>query len=193
MQVLIDGAQAIAHQVVDMQDLQPDFYCFSGHKMYGPTGIGVCYAADSVIDDMHPISFGGDMIETVKKEGTTFTQPPLKFEAGTPPIVEAIGLHAAIKYIESIGRDAIQHHENELTAHALDQLNALDWITLIGQLPNRSSAISFNVNGIHPHDLGTILDNDNVAIRVGHHCAQPTMARFKCPQQPECHLGYTIK
>lgn len=187
--LLIDGAQAIAHQAVDMQALAPDFYCFSGHKMYGPSGIGICYASDAVIDEMQPISFGGDMIETVKKEGTTFTQPPLKFEAGTPPIVEAIGLHAAIDYVSSIGLSDIQAHEDALTHHALSELSGIDWVSVLGKAKHRSSTISFNVDGIHPHDLGTILDSDNIAVRVGHHCAQPTMTRFNVPATARVSFG----
>ncbi|MEK9727268.1 MAG: SufS family cysteine desulfurase [Candidatus Margulisiibacteriota bacterium] len=187
--VLIDGAQAIAHQKVNIQDLDPDFYCFSGHKMYGPTGIGICYASDSILEQMQPITFGGDMIETVKKEGTTFTQAPLKFEAGTPPIVEAIGLKSAINYIDEKNIDSIKIHEDNLTKIALKEMEKIDWISIIGSAQKRSSTISFNIDGIHPHDLGTILDTENIAIRVGHHCAQPTMKRFNVPATARVSFG----
>ncbi len=187
--ILLDGAQAIAHQTVSMIDLDPDFYCFSGHKMYGPTGIGICYASDRVLEEMQPISFGGDMIETVKKEGTTFTQAPLKFEAGTPPIVEAIGLKSAIDYITKLDRKNIKTHEDNLTKKALTEMKKIPWIKILGEAEERSSTISFNVDGIHPHDLGTILDTDNVAVRVGHHCAQPTMTRFNVPATARISFG----
>ncbi len=187
--ILLDGAQAIAHLTVDVSELDPDFYCFSGHKMYGPTGIGICYASDRILEEMQPIAFGGDMIETVKKEGTTFTEAPLKFEAGTPPIVEAIGLHSAINYINELGRESIKTHEDQLTTSALAEMKKIDWIEILGDAPDRSSTISFNVTGIHPHDLGTILDNDNVAVRVGHHCAQPAMTRFNVPATARISFG----
>ena len=187
--ILIDGAQAIAHEKVDLTLLDPDFYCFSGHKMYGPTGIGVCYASDRVIDKIKPITFGGDMIETVKKEGSTFTQAPLKFEAGTPPIVEAIGLGKSIEYIEEIGIDKLKELDHHLTQKTLSEFKKKQWIKLIGNAKNRSSSISFEVDGIHPHDIGSILDNENVAIRVGHHCAQPTMERFNVPATARVSFG----
>ncbi len=187
--ILLDGAQAIAHQTVNMIDLDPDFYCFSGHKMYGPTGIGICYASDRILEKMQPITFGGDMIETVKKEGTTFTQAPLKFEAGTPPIVEAIGLKSAIDYITKLDRKKIKTHEDNLTKTALTEMKKIPWIKILGEAEERSSTISFNVDGIHPHDLGTILDTDNVAVRVGHHCAQPTMTRFNVPATARISFG----
>ena len=187
--ILIDGAQAIAHEPIDIQALDPDVYCFSGHKMYGPTGIGVCYINDRIIEKVNPITFGGDMIHTVSKDQTTFTEAPLKFEAGTPPITEAIGLKAAVHFIESIGREKIKAHEEALTKTALKRFKELGFIQLIGDPEKRSSAISFNVDGIHPHDLGTILDTDNIAIRVGHHCAQPTMARFNVPATARVSFG----
>ncbi|MGA0241738.1 MAG: aminotransferase class V-fold PLP-dependent enzyme [Candidatus Marinamargulisbacteria bacterium] len=187
--ILIDGAQAIAHEPLDIQALDPDVYCFSGHKMYGPTGIGVCYISDRIIDQVQPVTFGGDMIESVSKEATTFTTAPLKFEAGTPPILEVIGLAVAIDYINDLGRTAIQAHETAVTQAALEALRELDFIELIGNPAHRSSAISFNVTGIHPHDLGTILDTDHVAIRVGHHCAQPAMRRFNVPATARASFG----
>jgi cysteine desulfurase / selenocysteine lyase len=191
---LIDGAQAVAHQSLDIQALDPDFYCFSGHKMYGPTGIGVLYASERVINAMQPITFGGDMIESVAKEGTTFAQPPLCFEAGTPPIVEAIGLHAAIEYIQRVGLDTIHNIESELTDIALEAFDNFGGLDIIGRAKNRSSAIAFNLRGVHAHDLGTVLDNEGVAVRVGHHCAQPTMARFNVPATARVSFGiYSTK
>ena len=186
---LIDGAQAVAHQSLDIQALDPDFYCFSGHKMYGPTGIGVLYASERVINAMQPITFGGDMIESVSKEGTTFAQPPLCFEAGTPPIVEAIGLHAAIEYIQHVGLDTIHNIESELTQIALKAFDDFGGLDIIGRAKVRSSAIAFNLRGVHAHDLGTVLDNEGVAVRVGHHCAQPTMARFNLPATARVSFG----
>ena len=176
--ILIDGAQAIAHETIDLVDLDPDFYCFSGHKMYGPTGIGICYINNRVIDDVKPVTFGGDMIELVSKERTTFTKAPLKFEAGTPAILEAIGIKTAIEYIENIGRESIKNYEKKLVKELITEFEKLDFIERIGRPSDQSSAVSFNVKGIHPHDLGTILDENNIAIRVGHHCAQPAMRRF---------------
>ncbi|MEC8677852.1 MAG: SufS family cysteine desulfurase [Candidatus Margulisiibacteriota bacterium] len=176
--ILIDGAQAIAHESIDLIDLDPDFYCFSGHKMYGPTGIGICYINNRVINDVKPVTFGGDMIELVSKERTTFTKAPLKFEAGTPAILEAIGLKTAIEFIENIGRESIKKYENDLVEELINEFDSLDFIERIGRPSEQSSAVSFNVTGIHPHDLGTILDENNIAVRVGHHCAQPAMRRF---------------
>ena len=187
--ILIDGAQAIAHEPLDMAKLDPDFYCFSGHKMYGPTGIGVCFINNRIIDQVKPIVFGGDMIELVSKEHTTFAKPPLRFEAGTPAITEAIGLGSAIDYIQSIGINNIKKHEDHLTTVALKELNTCQGITIYGQSKDRSSAISFNIDGIHPHDLGTILDTENIAIRVGHHCSQPTMKRFNVAATARASFG----
>tara|TARA_Y100001935_G_C17309740_1_gene514979 strand:- start:4052 stop:5248 length:1197 start_codon:yes stop_codon:yes gene_type:complete len=187
--ILIDGAQAIAHENVNVKALDPDFYCFSGHKMYGPTGIGVCYASDRVIELIRPMTFGGDMIETVKKEGSTFTDAPLKFEAGTPPIVEAIGLGKSIEYIQSIGIETLKKIDQDLTKKTITEFKKHSWIKLIGEPENRSSNISFEIEGIHPHDIGSILDNENIAIRVGHHCAQPTMERFKVPATARVSFG----
>ena len=187
--ILIDGAQAIAHEPLDMAKLDPDFYCFSGHKMYGPTGIGVCFINNRIIDQVKPIVFGGDMIELVSKEHTTFAKPPLRFEAGTPAITEAIGLGSAIDYIQSIDINNIKKHEDHLTTVALKELNTCQGITIYGQSKDRSSAISFNIDGIHPHDLGTILDTENIAIRVGHHCSQPTMKRFNVAATARASFG----
>ena len=187
---MIDGAQAIAHEKINITQLDPDFYCFSGHKMYGPTGIGICYISDRVIDDVNPITFGGDMIESVKKEGTTFTNAPLKFEAGTPPITEAIGLKKAIEYIETIGIDGLKKNDQKLTEITLNEFSKYDWIKVIGNAKKRSSAISFTLDNIHPHDIGSMLDNENIAIRVGHHCAQPTMIVLMYHQQHVYHLGH---
>ena len=187
--ILIDGAQAIAHIPINLTTLDPDFYCFSGHKMYGPTGIGVCYVSDRILPKLTPISFGGDMIESVKKEGSTYADAPLKFESGTPPITEAIGLKKAIEYIESIGIEALKKKDQELTYLTLDEFKAHDWIQVIGHAKKRSSAISFTLKNIHPHDIGSMLDNEDIAIRVGHHCAQPTMIRFNVSSTARVSFG----
>ena len=186
--ILIDGAQAIAHEKINITQLDPDFYCFSGHKMYGATGIGICYISDRVINDVNPITFGGDMIESVK-EGATFTNAPLKFEAGTPPITEAIGLRKAIEYIETIGIDGLKKNDQKLTEITLNEFEKYDWIKVIGNAKKRSSAISFTLDNIHPHDIGSMLDNENIAIRVGHHCAQPTMIRFNVSSTARVSFG----
>ena len=157
--------------------------------MYGPTGIGVCYMSDRVLNQTVPVIFGGDMIETVKKHDTTFAPAPLKFEAGTPPITEAIGLHAAIDYIETIGRHAIRDHEVDITNYALDRLSEIEGIEFLGTPTDRAAIVSFNMAGIHPHDLGTILDEDGVAVRVGHHCSQLTMTRFNVVASARASMG----
>ena len=179
--ILIDGAQAIAHQKVDVQDLDCDFYVFSGHKMYGPTGIGVLYGKYECLDQMTPFLTGGDMIELVAFDNTTFAEPPARFEAGTPPIVEIIGLGECIHYIQSIGFDIIQQIEMELHDYAYDQLKDFDGITILGQSNNKAAIISFIIDTVHPHDVGQFLDNEGVAVRVGHHCAQPLMTRYNVP------------
>lgn len=179
--VLIDGSQAMPHMKVDMQDLDADFYVFTGHKVFGPTGIGVLYAKREWLDKMPPYQGGGDMINRVTFEKTTYATGHSKFEAGTPPIVQAIGLGAAIDYINSIGFDAIAAHEQALLSYATEQLSKLNSVRIIGQAKHKAPIISFEMEGVHPHDIGTIVDQSGVAIRVGHHCAQPLMDFFDVP------------
>ncbi len=176
--VLVDGAQGAPHEKVDVQDLDCDFYCFSGHKIYGPTGIGVLYGKMKHLEAMDPYQFGGDMIETVTFEKTTYAKPPAKFEAGTPPIVETIGLGAALDYLEGIGYSEIHQHENELLQYATEKIKTIPGLRIIGTANQKASLISFVMQDIHPHDIGTVLDQLGIAVRAGHHCAQPLMRRF---------------
>jgi cysteine desulfurase/selenocysteine lyase len=179
--VLIDGAQAVPHQGVDLQALDCDFYAFSAHKMYGPTGVGVLVGRERMLEAMPPWQGGGDMILTVSFEKTTFNALPYKFEAGTPNISGVVGLAAAIDYIESLGIDAIHAHEQRLLTLATQQLERVPGLTIIGTAPDKASVISFTIEGVHPHDLGTILDAEGVAVRTGHHCAMPVMEFFDVP------------
>jgi cysteine desulfurase/selenocysteine lyase len=179
--ILIDGAQGLPHGKVDVQALDCDFYCFSGHKMYGPTGIGGLYGRKSLLDQMPPYQGGGEMIKEVSFKGTTFNELPYKFEAGTPSIADAIAMGAAIDYLDNIGWDAIEKQEHTLLQYATEQLIKEGGITIIGTAPHKASLISFLVDGIHPFDAGTILDQLGIAIRTGHHCAQPLMDRFGIP------------
>lgn len=176
--VLIDGAQAISHGPVDVGDLDCDFYTFSGHKVYGPDGIGVLWGRAELLNAMTPYQGGGDMIERVRFEGSTFRQIPERFEAGTPNISAAIALGVAFDYLESLGWDVIQAHEHSLLEHALERLSEVPGITLLGPEHDRAPVVSFALEGVHPHDTGTFLDGDGIAIRVGHHCAQPLMDRL---------------
>jgi cysteine desulfurase/selenocysteine lyase len=176
--VLIDGCQAVPHQAVDVQALDCDFYVFSGHKLYGPTGIGVLYGKAQLLQAMPPWQGGGDMIRSVTFERTEYNELPWKFEAGTPHIVGAVGLGAAIDYVQSIGYDAIGAYETALLAYALRELSQINSLRIIGQPRHRSGVISFALGEVHPHDIGTILDQDGICVRAGHHCAQPTMDRF---------------
>ncbi|HEY9379980.1 MAG TPA: cysteine desulfurase [Burkholderiales bacterium] len=179
--VLVDGAQAVAHQAVDVQALGCDFYAFSAHKLYGPTGIGALYARYDVLRAMPPWQGGGDMIRTVSFERSTWAEAPQRFEAGTPNIAGTIGLAAAIEYVESIGMERIAAHEQALLAHATEAVQGLPGVRLIGTAADKAGILSFMIDGIHPHDLGTILDVEGVAIRAGHHCAMPVMTRFGIP------------
>ncbi|MCK2096234.1 cysteine desulfurase [Thauera aromatica] len=179
--VLIDGAQAVAHQSVDVQAIGCDFYAFSGHKLYGPTGIGVLYGRAERLAAMPPWQGGGDMIRTVAFERSTFAEPPQRFEAGTPNIAGAIGLAAAIDYVDRVGLARIAAHEHALLAHASAALGDVPGVRLVGTARDKAGILSFLVDGIHPHDLGTILDAEGVAIRAGHHCAMPLMTRFGIP------------
>ena len=176
--VLIDGCQAVPHQAIDVQALDCDFYVFSGHKLYGPTGIGVLYGKAQLLQAMPPWQGGGDMIRSVTFERTEYNELPWKFEAGTPHIIGAIGLGAAIDYVQSIGYDVIGAHEDALLGYALRELSKINSVRIIGQPRHRSGVISFALGEVHPHDIGTILDQDGICVRAGHHCAQPTMDRF---------------
>ena len=176
--VLIDGAQAIAHQPVDVQALGCDFYAFSGHKMCGPTGIGVLYGRSEWLDRLPPFQGGGDMILTVSFEHTVYNELPYKFEAGTPHVAGAAGLGAAIEYLEAIGMGRIHAYEQRLLRYATDAIGSLPGVKIIGCAAHKASVVSFTVDGIHPHDLGTVLDHQGVAIRTGHHCAMPVMEFF---------------
>ena len=187
--VLIDGAQAVAHQSVDVRALDCDFYAFSGHKLYGPTGIGALYVRYDILKDMPPWQGGGDMIHTVSFEGSTYADVPQRFEAGTPNIAGVVGMAAAIEYVLDIGLDTIYAHEHALLAHATEQLSALPGIRLVGTAIEKAGILSFLVKGIHPHDLGTILDTEGVAIRAGHHCAMPLMTRLGIPGTARASLA----
>ncbi|MCG3165873.1 MAG: Cysteine desulfurase [Bacteroidia bacterium] len=179
--VLIDGAQAIHHEKVDVQYLNCDFYVFSAHKMYGPTGVGVLYGKEELLNAMPPYQGGGDMIKTVTFEKTTYNELPHKFEAGTPNIAGGIAFGAAIDYINSLGVENISAYEHELTSYALQQLNNVPGIKFIGKAKERASVISFLLDNIHPYDAGVILDKMGIAVRTGHHCTQPLMDRFRIP------------
>lgn len=175
---LIDGAQSVPHMPVDVQDLDADFYVFSGHKVYGPTGIGILYGKEDLLNAMPPYQGGGDMIQTVEFAKTTYNTLPLKFEAGTPMIAEVIGLGAAIDYMESIGLEAIHAYEQELLEHATAKIKAIEGISIIGEAAEKGAILTFKADDVHPLDLATLLDLQGIAIRTGHHCAQPVMRHF---------------
>jgi len=187
--VLLDGAQAVAHARVDVRDLGCDFYAFSGHKLYGPTGIGVLYGRSELLEAMPPWQGGGDMIASVTFEKTTYNTLPYKFEAGTPHIAGGIGLGAAIEYVNAVGLDAIAAYEAELLDYATRGVSSVPGVRLIGTARRKSGVVSFVVNGVHAHDVGTILDQEGVAIRTGHHCAQPVMERFGVPATARASLA----
>jgi cysteine desulfurase/selenocysteine lyase len=187
--VLIDGAQAVAHQPVDVQALDCDFYAFSGHKLYGPTGIGALYARFDVLDAMPPWQGGGDMIRTVSFERTTYAAVPQRFEAGTPNIAGVVGLSAAIDYVTELGLDQIARYEHDLLAQATRAVADIPGLRVIGTAAEKAGILSFVMDGIHPHDLGTILDTHGVAIRAGHHCAMPVMTRFGIPGTARASLA----
>ena len=188
--VLVDGAQAAPHLKVDVQDLDCDFYAFSGHKLCGPTGIGVLYGKAALLENMQPFKGGGDMILSVTFEKTTYAPIPAKFEAGTPPIGEAITLGAAIDYLTAIGIERIAAHETDLLDYATDQLNRMPGVRLIGTAEKKAAVLSFALDGVHPHDVGSLLNDDGVAIRTGHHCAQPVMQRFKVPATSRASFAF---
>jgi cysteine desulfurase/selenocysteine lyase len=179
--IIIDGAQSMAHQVIDVQDLDCDFYVFSGHKMYAPMGIGGLYGKMEWLEKMPPYQFGGEMVDTVSFEKTTFNKVPFKFEAGTPNVGAALGLETAVKFIQSIDRQEVEAYEDELLRYATEKLSGIEGIRFIGQAPKRNGLISFVIDGIHPYDLGTIIDKMGVAVRTGHHCAEPVMTFFDIP------------
>ena len=187
--VMIDGAQGVPHIHVDVRELDCDFYAFSGHKVYGPTGTGVLYGKESILEAMPPWQGGGDMILSVSFEKTTYNALPYKFEAGTPNIEGVIGLAAALDYVSSIGIDAIAVHEQDLLHYATRRLLAIDGLRIIGTAAEKASVISFVLEGVHPHDIGTILDQEGIAIRTGHHCAQPLMMRFNVPATGRASFG----
>jgi cysteine desulfurase/selenocysteine lyase len=176
--VLVDGAQGAVHLPVDVRDIDCDFYAFTGHKLYGPTGIGVLYGKKELLEAMPPYQGGGEMIGTVTTDSITYAEPPHRFEAGTPAIVQAIGLGAAIDYVEGVGRKRIKAHEDALLAYALERLGDINWLRIFGRAKPKGSIISFEMQGAHPHDVSTILDRYGVAIRAGTHCAEPLLARF---------------
>ncbi|HEY0681825.1 MAG TPA: cysteine desulfurase [Steroidobacter sp.] len=188
--VLLDGAQAIPHTPVDVQALDCDFYCFSSHKMLGPTGMGVLYGKRELLEAMPPWQGGGDMILSVSFEKTTFNQLPWKFEAGTPHISGAIGLAAAIDYLEKIGMERIAAYEHELLEYATERLSKLPGLRIVGTAPEKAAVVSFTLDGIHPHDIGTILDTEGVAIRTGHHCAMPVMEFYKIPATARASMSF---
>ena len=187
--VLLDGAQAVMHQTVDVQELDVDFYAFSGHKLYGPTGIGVLYGKEELLNAMPPYQGGGDMIASVSFEKTTYAPLPAKFEAGTPAIAQAAGLAAAIDYVNSIGLDRIKAYEDELLAYATTRLNQLEGLRIIGTTAKKASVVSFVLDYAHPHDIAQIFDSAGVSIRAGHHCAQPLMQHFGVPATARASFG----
>ena len=188
--VVVDGAQAVPHLAVDVRELDCDFYVFSGHKLYGPTGIGVLYGKSALLNAMPPYQGGGNMILSVTFEKTTYNKIPHKFEAGTPDVSGVIGLAAAINYVNELGLDRIEAHERDLLRQATESLSTIPGIRLIGTAKEKASVLSFVMDGIHPHDIGTILDQEGIAIRTGHHCAQPVMERFGIPATARASFAF---
>ncbi|HXR74935.1 MAG TPA: cysteine desulfurase [Bryobacteraceae bacterium] len=188
--VVVDGAQAAPHMHVDVRALDADFYAFSGHKLFGPTGIGVLYGKEALFNAMPPFQGGGDMIRSVTFEKTTYNDLPYKFEAGTPDIAGIIGIGAAIDYVNDVGMDAIAAYEQELLEYATDAVSQLEGVRIIGTAPNKASVISFVVDNAHPHDVGTVLDREGIAVRTGHHCAQPVMDRFGIAATTRASLAF---
>jgi cysteine desulfurase/selenocysteine lyase len=188
--VLVDGAQAVPHQPVDVRDLDCDFYVFSGHKAYGPTGIGVLYGKERWLERMPPFQGGGDMIKSVTFEKTTYNELPYKFEAGTPHIAGAIGLAAGLEYVDELGLDRIGDYEHELLAYGTELVSAIPGVRIIGTARHKAAVLSFVLDGVHAHDLGTILDQQGVAVRAGHHCAMPVMQRFGVPATARASMAF---
>jgi cysteine desulfurase/selenocysteine lyase len=178
IKVLVDGAQGAVHLPVDVQDIDCDFYAFTGHKVYGPTGIGVLYAKHDLLVEMRPFNGGGEMIREVAQDWVTYGDPPHKFEAGTPPIVQAIGLGAAIDYVNSIGKERIAAHEHALVEYAQERLREINSLRLIGTAKGKGPVISFELKGAHPHDVATVIDRQGIAVRAGTHCVMPLLERF---------------
>ncbi|WP_442577680.1 cysteine desulfurase [Mesorhizobium sp. ASY16-5R] len=176
--VLVDGSQAAVHMTVDVRDLDCDFYVFTGHKVYGPSGIGVLYGKKAMLDSMRPFQGGGEMIFDVTEDEVTYNDPPHRFEAGTPPIVQAIGLGAALDYMDSVGRERIAAHEADLKAYAHERLRSINSLRIFGDAPNKGAIVSFELQGIHAHDVSMVIDRQGVAVRAGTHCAQPLLKRF---------------
>ena len=190
IKVLLDGAQSIQHSKVDVRDLDADFFVFSGHKIYGPTGTGVLYGKESLLNELPPYQGGGDMIRVVTMEKTSYNELPYKFEAGTPNIAGIVGLGTAIDYVNTIGLENISNYEHELLVYAEKKLLEIDGVKIIGTAKNKAAVISFVLEGIHPHDVGTILDSEGVAIRAGHHCTQPIMQRFGIPATARASFSF---
>jgi cysteine desulfurase/selenocysteine lyase len=188
--VLIDGAQSAPHMPVDVQDLDCDFFAFSGHKMYAPTGSGIIYGKAELLEQMNPFQGGGDMIKSVTFEKTTYAELPNKLEAGTPAIASQIGLGAAIDYLSSIGRESAAAYEAELLRYATERVSAIEGVRIIGTAKEKASVLSFVIDDIHPHDIGTILDQEGIAVRAGHHCAQPVMQRFNVPATARASFAF---
>jgi cysteine desulfurase/selenocysteine lyase len=188
--VLIDGAQSAPHMPVDVQDLDCDFFTFSGHKVYAPTGSGIVYGKAEILEQMNPFQGGGDMIKSVTFEKTIYAELPNKFEAGTPAIASQIGLGAAIDYLNSIDRKQAAVHEHELLRYATERVSAIEGVRIIGTARDKASVLSFVIDDIHPHDIGTILDQEGIAVRAGHHCAQPVMQRFKVPATARASFAF---
>lgn len=187
--VLVDGAQAVQHMKVDVQDLDCDFYAFSSHKVYGPMGVGVLYGKRALLEAMPPYQGGGDMIRSVTFDKTTYNQLPYKFEAGTPDVAGAIGLGAAVNYLNGLGVENVASHEHEVLNYAAETLSEVPGIRIIGTAKEKAGVLSFVMNGVHPHDIGTILDQEGIAVRTGHHCAQPIMQRFGIPATVRASFG----
>ncbi|MEE2655088.1 MAG: cysteine desulfurase [Pseudomonadota bacterium] len=187
--VLVDGCQAAPHLELDVRAMDADFYVFSGHKIYGPSGIGVLYGKEEILDSMPPYQGGGEMIDVVTFEKTTYADLPFKFEAGTPHISGAIGMGAAIDYINSVGLNNIAAHEMDLLSYGTEKLKGINRLQIIGEAPEKAAILSFNLDGVHPHDVGTIIDMEGIAVRTGHHCAQPVMERFNIAATIRASIG----
>ena len=186
---IVDGCQGVVHMPVDVQAIDCDFYVFSGHKLYGPSGVGICWGKMALLQDMPPFMGGGDMIDEVEISGSTFAAPPVRFEAGTPPIVEAIGLAAAIDFVLGIGMDTIRAHEADILRYAHQRLSSVEGLNFIGTAAGKSGVVSFTLDAAHPHDISTLIDQDGVAIRAGHHCAQPLMKFYGLNSTARASVG----